>query len=52
MAQPVVRCDEIAWSLFSISMAGYNFLISLALAVFALATSLPRLCTRSVREPA
>ncbi|HEX9464796.1 MAG TPA: disulfide bond formation protein B [Alphaproteobacteria bacterium] len=35
MAQPVVRCDEVAWSLFGISMAGYNFLVSLALAAFA-----------------
>lgn len=24
MATPVVRCDEIAWSLFGISLAGYN----------------------------
>ena len=24
--QPVVRCDEPAWSLFGVSMAGYNFL--------------------------
>src|SRR5262245_34216011 len=24
--QPVVRCDEIAWQKFGISMAGYNFL--------------------------
>lgn len=24
--QPVVRCDEPAWALFGISMAGYNFL--------------------------
>jgi disulfide bond formation protein DsbB len=31
---PLVRCDEIAWSLFGISMAGYNFLLSLALAGF------------------
>jgi disulfide bond formation protein DsbB len=31
---PIVRCDEIAWSLFGISMAGYNFLLSLALAAF------------------
>jgi disulfide bond formation protein DsbB len=31
---PVVRCDEIAWSLFGISMAGYNFLLSIALAAF------------------
>ena len=29
---PIVRCDEVAWSLFSISMAGYNVLTSLALA--------------------
>jgi disulfide bond formation protein DsbB len=28
-AAPVVRCDEIPWSLFGISMAGYNVLISL-----------------------
>lgn len=31
LAAPVVRCDEAAWSLFGISMAGYNFLVSLAL---------------------
>lgn len=35
LAQDVVRCDAIAWSLFGISMAGYNFLLSLALAAFA-----------------
>jgi disulfide bond formation protein DsbB len=40
LAQPVVRCDEVAWSLFGISMAGYNVLISLALGVFALAAAL------------
>jgi disulfide bond formation protein DsbB len=33
--QPIVRCNEVAWSLFGISMAGYNFLLSLALAAFA-----------------
>jgi disulfide bond formation protein DsbB len=27
------KCDEVAWSLFGISMAGYNGLISLALAL-------------------
>jgi len=32
---PVVRCDEVAWSLFGISMAGYNFLLSLATAMMA-----------------
>jgi len=33
METPLVRCDEIAWSLLGISMAGYNFLISLAAAI-------------------
>lgn len=28
LATPLVRCDAIAWSLFGISMAGYNFLLS------------------------
>ena len=32
MAAPVVRCDEIAWSLAGISMAGWNAILSLALA--------------------
>lgn len=29
---PVVRCDDVPWSLFGISLAGYNLLASLALA--------------------
>ncbi|MCP4326998.1 MAG: disulfide bond formation protein B [Alphaproteobacteria bacterium] len=36
LAAPVVRCDEVAWSLFGISMAGYNMLLALALAATAL----------------
>lgn len=38
LAAPVVRCDEIPWSLFGISLAGYNALISaglLALSAYA-----------------
>ncbi len=31
-----VPCDEISWELFGISMAGYNFLFSLALGVAVL----------------
>ena len=37
LATPPVRCDEVAWSLFGISLAGWNFLASLALVVFCLA---------------
>jgi len=32
MTAPLVRCDEIAWQLAGISMAGWNMLISLAIA--------------------
>lgn len=33
MSQNVVRCDKPQWALFGISMAGYNFALSLALSV-------------------
>lgn len=36
-ATPVIRCDEIPWSLFGLSMAAYNLLLSLGLALVALA---------------
>jgi disulfide bond formation protein DsbB len=32
MTAPLVRCDEIPWDLFGISMAGWNGLVSLVLA--------------------
>ncbi len=35
MAAPIIRCDEVAFSLFGVSMAGYNVLFSIALAVYA-----------------
>ena len=41
METPLVRCDEIAWSLLGVSMAGYNFLISL-IAALAVAIGLTR----------
>ena len=31
LQQPIVRCDEIAWSLFGVSMAGYNLILSIGL---------------------
>lgn len=36
MNAPLVRCDEIAWSLMGISMAGWNAIASLILATIAL----------------
>tara|TARA_B100001093_G_C26105310_1_gene708588 strand:+ start:15 stop:518 length:504 start_codon:yes stop_codon:yes gene_type:complete len=36
LATPVVRCDEVLWSLFGISMAGWNTIFSLDITGFAL----------------
>lgn len=32
LSQPLVRCDAIPWQMFGISMAGWNFIVSLILA--------------------
>jgi disulfide bond formation protein DsbB len=37
LARPPVRCDEVQWSLFGVSLAGWNLLASLALAAAAAA---------------
>jgi disulfide bond formation protein DsbB len=39
---PLVRCDEAAWRLFGLSLAGYNVLISLALAGISLSAAFKR----------
>ena len=36
-ARPPKPCDQVDWTLFGISFAGYNLMASLALAVFSLA---------------
>ena len=43
MSAPLVRCDEIPWDLFGISMAGWNAIISAALAVIWLYATLLRM---------
>ena len=42
MNAPLVRCDEVQWSLFGISLAGWNFLISTASALLILWLSLKK----------
>ena len=37
MNAPLIRCDEAQWSLFGISLAGFNFLISTAGAILVFA---------------
>jgi len=43
---PLIRCDEIQWSLFGISMAGWNAILSLASALVILWLSFKRPRTR------
>ena len=49
---PIVRCDEAAWRLFGLSMAGWNVPASLALAALGLATGLTRDAPRRGRAHA
>ena len=35
VGKPVVRCDQPAWTLFGVSMAGYNLLATAAMALIA-----------------
>ncbi|MDX3883253.1 MAG: disulfide bond formation protein B [Sphingomonas sp.] len=42
MAAPMVRCDEVQWSLFGISLAGWNAIVSLAGGATILALCLKR----------
>jgi len=35
LEMPVVKCDEITWSLMGISLAGWNSISSLSIAIFA-----------------
>lgn len=39
MSAPLVRCDEVAWELFGLSMASWNALAALALALIWLAAA-------------
>lgn len=36
LAQPLIRCDAIPWSLFGLSMAGWNAVIAILVGVYAL----------------
>jgi disulfide bond formation protein DsbB len=39
MGAPLVRCDEVPWELFSLSMASWNAIISFALACLWIAAA-------------
>lgn len=45
---PLVRCDEIVWDFFGISMAGWNGIISAGLALLWVFAALPRTPTRHI----
>jgi disulfide bond formation protein DsbB len=42
MSAPLVRCDEVPWSLFAVSMAGWNAIISIGLSMVIAWLSLRR----------
>ncbi|MGO8917650.1 MAG: disulfide bond formation protein B [Stellaceae bacterium] len=48
LAQQVVQCDQVQWSLFGLSLAGWNVVVSLALALCCL-VALRRPEVRSTR---
>ncbi len=48
LSAPIVRCDQVAWSLFGISMAGYNVFATVGLGAFAAAAAC-RLMNPTVR---
>jgi len=48
---PIVRCSETPWSLFGISMAGYNMVIALAMAIFATLSACGMCCRNAVCIP-
>lgn len=48
METPLVRCDEIVWDLFGITMAGWNGLVSIGLAVLWFYAAFPKTPTRHV----
>ena len=36
LATPVIRCDDVPWSLFGLSMAGWNMLLSVDIVALAI----------------
>ena len=48
LQQQPVRCDEVQWSLFGVSLAGWNFVVSVILLVFS-TSALRRALNRSAR---
>jgi disulfide bond formation protein DsbB len=48
---PVVRCDEVAWSMFGISMAGWNAVISFGLLAYGIESAIWGLRLRAHQPP-
>jgi len=36
LSAPLVKCDEVAWEMFGISMAGYNLILAIVMCLFML----------------
>lgn len=48
LTTPLVRCDEIVWDLFGLTMAGWNAVISTGLALLWIFAALPKTPTRHI----
>lgn len=46
LSQPTASCDEPAWTMFGISMAGYNAILSIVVGVWAVVTASAMLLAR------
>ncbi len=42
MAAPITKCDEVAWQMFGISMAGFNFIFAAIMSIFMLISAIRR----------
>ena len=51
LAMPVVKCDEIAWQFLSVSMAGWNMLVSAGITILVLLVILQPTSKPILTEP-
>lgn len=42
MAAPITKCDEVAWQMFGISMAGFNFIFAVIMSIFMVISAVRR----------
>jgi disulfide bond formation protein DsbB len=51
MQRPAASCDEPAWTLFGVSMAGYNAMLSIVVSAWVLVTAAAVLLSKGSLHP-